>query len=402
MRKKLMFVSQSPTAMTGLGKSARYILNGLKKEFNVISVGYNYVPQNVQAFEIDYEVQGLDLRGSSDPNSLGEQVKDYALRYQPDIIVFFGDIRYFLYVPSIIKLIPDCLLAGYITVDCANLPLSWLPTVASFDYLMVTSKFAAHEIYRVFNRESTVIYLGHNKDIFNPNNKIKAKELETKQLIAVRVDRNQSRKNWGSTLDIWNKWSADKDVSLIYHTSLDPEDAGALNLKDFMYNLPAFREKSVCSNKYIATEIDFARLVKNGDIFFTTTMGEGFGLTILESAACGIPSVGVNFSASGELIKDGAGIAIDPSSYFTNSEGVKMALPNEYEFLVALDILYSDKKKLRDLGDMAYEWSQPFTWELTCNKIAQELSRSVSSSLLTLKVLTGAGQMNDLKMERII
>jgi glycosyltransferase involved in cell wall biosynthesis len=388
--------------MTGLGKSARYMLEGLKKEYTVISVGYNFTAQNIAAFDIDYEIQGLDLRNSTDPNMLGDQVRDYIIRYEPDVVMFFGDVRYFLYLPSIIKQISETLLAGYITVDCANLPLSWLPTISTFDYLMVTSKFAAKEIYRAFNRESSVIYLGYNPKIFNTENVTRAGGLEEKQLVALRADRNQSRKNWPSTFDIWNRWSSDKDVSLLFHTKLEAEDAGAPNLKDFMYNLPHLREKSVCSNRYIAREQDFAKLLKSGDVFFTTTMGEGFGLPILESAACGIPTIGINFSASGELISDGAGIAIDPASYFSNSEGVKMALPNEYGFLEALDKVYADKKMLKELSERALEWAKPYTWDSTCKAIISELGESVSSSLIRMSVLGGDGKMAELKIERII
>ena len=394
MKKKLLWVSQSPTAFTGLGKSARYILNGLKSKFDVISTGYNFDQKNIEFFGIDYEIQGLDLKNNSaDPSSLGDQVKEYIIRYKPDVVVFFGDVRYFLYIPSIIRDIPDTMLVGYITVDCANLPLAWLPTISTFDSLIVTSDFAKQEIKRAYNRDSDVIYLGYNPEIFNLNNKGRAGGMETKQLVTLRVDRNQSRKNWGATFDIWNRWCSDKDVSFIYHTKLEPEDAGAPNLKEYMYNLPHFREKSACSKNYIAKEEDFSRLIKSVDVFFTTSMGEGFGLSILECAACGIPSVGIDFSASGELLRNGAGIAVPPASYFVNSEGVKMVLPNEHFTLEVLDRLYADKKILREASEKAKEWAKPYTWQNTISMLSDELNKPVGSSILKMKVLGAKGVM---------
>jgi len=400
--KRLMWVSQSPTSITGLGKSSRYILEGLSKKFEVISVGYNFEPQHVQPMNIRYETQGLRLDASGDPSKLGDQVKEYIIKYRPDIVVFFGDIRYFTYLPVIVKELPETLYAGYITVDCANLPISWLPTISCFEYLMTTSAFASQEIFNTYNRKSDVVYLGHNPEIFNTENKGRVQGLENKQFVSFRVDRNQSRKNWAATFDIWDKWSADKDAILLYHTKLEPEDAGAPNLKEYMYNKPFMREKSVCSKNYLFDELEFSRLMKSSDVLFTTTMGEGFGLSILEAAACGIPSVGIDFSASGELIRDGAGVAIEAASLFTNSEGVKMALPNEYKIREILDKIYSDRKYLSQLSQKAVEWAKNYTWQNTVAGLTQSLSKNVNSKYLSMRVINQNGQLTNLQIERIL
>ena len=399
---RLMWVSQSPTSMTGLGKSARYILEGLSKKFEVISVGYNFEPQHVAPLDIKYEIQGLRLDGTNDPAKLGDQVKDYAIKYRPDIIVFFGDVRYFTYIPEILKSLPECLLAGYITTDCSNLPVNWLPTISCLDYLIVTSGFAAEEIDKIYNRQSQVVYLGYNPQIFNTNNKVRVQGLADKQFVAFRVDRNQSRKNWAATFDIWDKWCEDKDAILLYHTKLEAEDLGAPNLKEYLYNKPHMREKSVCSKNYLFDEAEFCGLLKSSDVFFTTTMGEGFGLSILESAACGIPTIGIDFSASGELIRNGAGIAIEAASYFANSEGVKMALPNEYKMREALDKVYSDRQCLAELSQRAVEWSKPYTWQTTVNGLIQCLSNKVNSKFLSMRVINQNGQLANLNIERLV
>jgi len=401
-KKKLMWISQSATATTGLGKSTRYILNSLKKEFDVINLGYNFVPKNIEPMGIDYPTYGLDLKNATDPNLLGDQVRDKIVEHSPDITVFFGDVRYFLYLPSIIRDLPDTTLVGYITVDCCNLPVTWLPTVSTFDNLITTSQFAADEILKRYDRECSVIYLGHDPTVFNTENKRRISGLEDKRLVAFRVDRNQTRKNWPATFDLWEKWCADKDVNLIVHTRFDKEEGGAGNLKEYSYGLENFRRKATTSSAYISRQEDFSILMKSADVFLTTSMGEGFGLSILEAAACGVPTLGIDFSASGELIRSGAGVAVPPSVLYANQEGVKMALPNMHEFNVELDKMYSDKRHLKELSDRALEWSKSYTWKETTQKLLQELTKDIGVSILKLAVTGSDGTPKNLALERII
>jgi len=401
--KKLLWIGQSATATTGLGKSTRYILQGLKNKFKIFNAGYNFEPRNINALGIDYEISGLDLNGSTDPNELSRQVVSKINEIKPDITVFFGDIRYFLYLPSIVKDIHDTILVGYITVDCCNLPMSWLATIGTFDHIITTSKFASDEIKLKFDRECPYVYLGYNPKFFNRENKKCLPGLEDKQLVAIRVDRNQSRKNWPATLDLWNRWSADKNVNLIFHTVHESEEQSTANLKEYMGNLMNFRAKATSSTSYLLSEELFSGLLKTAEIFLTTTMGEGFGLTILESAACGIPSIGIDFSASGELLRCGAGIAIPPAAFFANQEGVKMALPNINEFMQQLDNVYSDKRFLKELSDKAYEWSKKFMWENTTEKLIDELDRdNLKTSILKVSVISTRGQEENLNIERVI
>lgn len=404
MKKRLVWISQAATSLTGLGKSTRYILSYLKKEFDVTNLGYNHYPQNLSLFkDIDYPIIGLDLGKSKNPGDLGEGVQRKLVEGNYDIAVFFGDLRYFTYLPGMIGNIPDVSLVGYITVDCSNLPIHWLPIVSTFDHLITTSLFASEEIKKVYDRECPVIYLGHNPKIWNPNNRAPLKGLEKNLLNTCRIDRNQTRKNWVATLDIWNTWSSDKEVNLLAHTSLEPEEEHSLNLKHYMYNLKYIHSKMTLSRQYISEERDFAQIFKGSDIFLTTSMGEGFGLPILEAAACGTPSIGIDFSASGELIKAGAGVALNPGSFYANQEGVKMALPNYYDFLVALDRVYSDKKYLKELSERAVGWARPLTWEMAANKFINELSeQNLKMSALKVRFLDRAGKLNNLPIERLV
>ena len=59
-----------------------------------------------------------------------------------------------------------------------------------------------------------------------------------------------------------------------------------------------------------------AGLYSAADLFISTSMGEGFGLTIAESLACGTPVIAQDVSAITEVVGPG-GVLIPPASPFT-------------------------------------------------------------------------------------
>lgn len=91
------------------------------------------------------------------------------------------------------------------------------------------------------------------------------------------------------------------------------------------------------------SEKELVRLYKNPTIkaLVTLTHGEGFGLPILESAACGVPVIGTNWSAHPEFLNLGMFVKVDttlgavPASRIDGSiwmQGSEWGMANEQDF----------------------------------------------------------------------
>ena len=89
------------------------------------------------------------------------------------------------------------------------------------------------------------------------------------------------------------------------------------------------------------------------DVYITTSLGEGFGLPVLEAMACGTPVVSSNAGALPEVIGD-AGILLHPS----DTKG----------YLAAIHRIRRDRESYAQKG---IERARLFSWENTARKTFQ-------------------------------
>jgi glycosyltransferase involved in cell wall biosynthesis len=103
------------------------------------------------------------------------------------------------------------------------------------------------------------------------------------------------------------------------------------------------------------------------DLFVSTSRGEGFGLTLLEAASCGIPIVAQNVSAIPEVVGPG-GILIEPLLTYTVRGGHDNWLPDVSAFTVAIEYLYDDPDRRDELGRAGAEHAKTFSWDYAARK----------------------------------
>lgn len=82
---------------------------------------------------------------------------------------------------------------------------------------------------------------------------------------------------------------------------------------------------------------------------------EGWGLTVIEAASQGIPTVGYNVAGLVDSVQNG-------------KTGTLVAPKDIKEFSNAIIELINDKKKYKLFSENAVQWSKQFTWESSVNK----------------------------------
>lgn len=107
-------------------------------------------------------------------------------------------------------------------------------------------------------------------------------------------------------------------------------------------------------------------LYNAADIYASPTKSEGFGLTLAEAAACGVPVITTDYAAGPEAVGAGA-VLIPPSGFVTSEQAHDWALVDEPQFTAATVALASDPGERQRIGQLGIEHTSHLTWDATAD-----------------------------------
>ena len=192
--------------------------------------------------------------------------------------------------------------------------------------------------------------------------------------IILRTDRNVIRKNYYALFRAFVPIAiADPDVDLLLHCKpIDPE---GMDLAQEIHRLPeAIRERIYFTDAHDTFKgfpiAGLNALYNAADIYMTTTGGEGFGLTLAESLAAGVPVVTTGWAAEVEVVGEG-GVCVPPlhDSYgevvrYHSGYGMDWAVPDPRAFTEPVLNLLSHRSRRSSMGAMGrLHVQRSFSWD---------------------------------------
>lgn len=142
------------------------------------------------------------------------------------------------------------------------------------------------------------------------------------------------------------------DAYLYLHTQLDGLSNGpALRVMITALGIPQDRLRIADQYEYVSGRIPdeaLAAIYSASDVLLATSMGEGFGIPVVEAQACGLPVIVTDFSAQSELCGSGWKVGYQP--WFDHYQGSFLATPLIAEILRGLEHAYEARgdQSLRD------------------------------------------------------
>jgi glycosyltransferase involved in cell wall biosynthesis len=116
----------------------------------------------------------------------------------------------------------------------------------------------------------------------------------------------------------------------------------------------------------------------NAADIYVSTSAEGFGLTIAEAIACGVPAVGLDYSAVPEVIGP-AGVVVPVGRLLDNEYGHHWALPDEAEFSRAVGYLMDHPQKRVAAGATGpYHVARNFRWDVAAERMIGIASKALA------------------------
>jgi len=365
----ILTISDMPFSPSGVGIQTKYICEALLKsgKFKIVSLGGaikhpKYEPMKTKEWGDDWLVYPVDNFGNHDI------VRSIVRTHKPDMLWFMTDPRFYEWLwmmsDEIRPLMP---MIYYHVWDNYPYPKFNKPWYLSTDKIVAISK-VTHDIIKTVSPDTDTEYLPHAIDSefykrFDDDARAGIKKenfpaWEEDRFLFFWNNRNARRKLSGTVL-WWFKEFLDEvghdKASLLMHT--DPLDPNGQNLNSIMSELDLVNGEVLISNTKLPME-SMSAIYNMADCTINISDAEGFGLSTLESLACGTPIV-VNMTGGlQEQVTDGKnwfGIGIEPrSKSVVGSQQVPFIYEDRIlkeDFIAALKEIYNTpKEKLDEMG----------------------------------------------------
>ena len=360
---KILLWSTAPWCKTGYGRNCRYLLNALKgkAELDVLATfGLEGGVINVNGVNV-YPTGGNFW-------VMDEWVKYWSDVLASDIILQHFDI--WVIKPSFI-VDHGLKLVTYSPVDGYPIPF---PVKASADGALdniAMSKFAQDSYIEQGLRASTVIYHPVDHGSFYPMDKRECRRLlgipEDKFVIGFVGTNKGPRKNIPNQLVAFKKFLDETkvDAYLYLHTYMERDEINPEGT-----SIPHLLELLDLSGKVLTTDKiryrvglhdDVMRLLYNSfDVLSQCTLGEGFGIPIVEAQACGTPVIGTDCSAITEVVGAGGSLVKQADKIEWQRIGSWHAIPSTVDITEEFK-KYSDRDFREEKSKLALENSFRFT-----------------------------------------
>jgi glycosyltransferase involved in cell wall biosynthesis len=278
----------------------------------------------------------------------------------------------------------------YFPVDCKLLK-QITKDIEFFDTLVTYTEFGRNEVYRIrpeLKGKVKVVPHGNNSKDFYPLPDEERKKFRDEyfgenanKFIITNVNRNQPRKDIPNTIFGWiearQNWPSNLPEPFLY-IHCHPTDPMGWDLRAILWQYDELVEDEhykLLPKKYEQTMagIDVLNSIYNAsDVYLTTTLGEGWGLTFSEAAACKVPVIAPYTTSFMEMSGYGKNAymleTIYPCCQFNDNvvrEQTDIYEISENIIQVAKDKI-SKAKDLQDKINRNYEWVRKLEWTQVC------------------------------------
>lgn len=361
--KRILWVGDSPTLFTGFGRVGKEVLTRLHKtgDYEIVCLGWYYDGRPYDSKALPFEILPT---GNSEygQNVLGQLIETR----RPDAVISLGDVWMLSWIPNVPRPRTTRWI-GYFPLDGEPLHASFAPVIKSMDVPVCYSQYA-QRVIREFAPEipTRLIYHGVDTDVFHPlpdKRRVKEEAGIGNRFVVGCVARNQPRKQIPILVKAFAEFARGKDDVLLY-LHMAPQDAG--------WDIPSLLSRYRLQFKSYVSGVTpvtgysddaLNRLYNCFDVFALPTMGEGFGLPILEAMACGVPVVATGYSACVELV-EGRGELIKVKELLTMGvNNIDQAVADADDLAAILERLYTDSALRETYGRQGRAFAETLDWD---------------------------------------
>jgi len=358
---KIITISDHPLSPSGVGTQTKYVCEALLKSgrFEILSLGgamkhHDYTPITVDPYGQDWRVIPVDGYGTQ------EMIRSVIRNERPDALWIMTDPRFYEWLWAIENEIRAlCPIVYYHVWDNYPYPEFNQKYYESNDHIACISKLT-HDVVKNVAPNTSSSYIPHavNPDIFIPldkENRLKLREEnvvpeDKDKFIVFWNNRNARRKHSGTLIWWFAEWVKQRNLhdkaQLLLHT--DPRDVHGQDLEAIIQRVGLVNREILLSTQKVTQE-QMAIFYNLVDVTVNISDAEGFGLSTLESLACGTPIIA---NMTGGLQDQVVGVDVYGVPLFPVAKAIigSQTVPYIYEDRVSKDQFLSALSNMYDLG----------------------------------------------------
>jgi len=376
---RIGWVSPSPLLPTGLGKVSHHLIGGLVRR------GYEVFVANPQYGGRPIAIDGAAHYPLFDDFSLFQGFLD---EVKPDVMVAYGSNWHPPY--SMIAQIcsqKEIKLLYYVAIEFREISLTYLQSLVGATRVAIMSRHG-QEVLRRHHVHAKYVPHGVDMDIYKPAIPKPRFEACDDKFIFGMVARNSLRKEYPILLKAFSLLPEKlKQKARLYLHTMPYEETGGRsgwNLPEMILTMGLQGKVLMPSGKatkwwgYSEEEMGQTYNALGCHCLFSS--GEGFGLPILESMACGVPQIGSDNTAIPEVIGDGGLLAGCWEDDVYTAEGLTISTTKVDSARDQMLRMFEDEELRRDLSQNALERAQTFTWRRAIAAMAEAIEETYESS----------------------
>ncbi len=271
-------------------------------------------------------------------------------------------------------------------IDGTPVHPEWLRMVDLTDATMVISKFGV-EGMRSHGKQVGLLHPGVDTGEFYPAADGEVKKIREKMgidpdaFVVGMFAMNQGRKAISATLDVFTEFARDKPEAILY-LDMDKISPAGWDIPSLIQQigLPPERVK-FREDAFNAGMENIRERVLLMDVHSVVSHREGFGLPLVESMACKIPTMALDWCSGSEIVGGGKGMLIRRLPYMERGSwgGARDAFPDMKDWLKKLNLLYRDPDERIAIGAKGYQWAVKQSWDVAANQFENKLLEVIST-----------------------
>jgi glycosyltransferase involved in cell wall biosynthesis len=348
-----------------------------------------------------YEVQGAGISYSGWPHEFPFWVWPLANQdlwnglvtivsaQQPDVLISCQDFPYHRTIWEACRIDFSKVKWMWITpIDGTPIDSHWVDLCKWADAKMTISRFGV-EAFRQAGHKVSLLHPGIDVNEFYPADEAERAALRVKagykadDFIVGVVAMNQGRKAIPPMIQAFFEFAKDKPNAKLY-LDMDKTSSAGWDIAELLsqMGIPEPERVRVRYREDVFAASPEMLPLRNRYVLLDAHMvishREGFGLPLLESMGCKVPTIALDWCSGTEIVGEGRGYLVKRNEYMEYGTwgGARDAFPDMKSLQNALESIYCYPDAAAGIAAAGYEWARRQTWDAAADAVEAEIHKA--------------------------